>query len=59
MYELIAQNTFTAAVTQTQSAFTPSCSPAPASDPCTTTYTMTMQIHTPGLMPDVLTGNCP
>ena len=59
MYELIGQNMLTAAVTQTQSTFTPSCAPPPASDPCTTTFTMTMQIHTPGLMPDALTGNCP
>jgi len=59
MLELIAQNTFTASVTETQSTFAAACNPPPPSDPCTSTFTFTMAIHAPALMPDAATGLCP
>jgi len=58
-FELTAMNRFTAAVTETHSMFAVGCAPPPASDPCTTTFSMTMQIHSPALQPDVATGVCP
>lgn len=58
-FELIADNRFTAAVTETRSMFAVACAAPPASDPCTTTFSMTLQIHSPALQPDVATGACP
>jgi hypothetical protein len=59
VFELIADNRFTAAVTETQSTIAEACAPAPASDPCTTSFAMTLQIDAAALMPIVATGNCP
>jgi len=58
-FELTADNRFTGAVTETHSMFAAACAPPPASDPCTTSFSMTLQIHSPALLPDVGTGACP
>jgi hypothetical protein len=58
-FELTADNRFTAVVAETHSMFTAACAPPPASDPCTTYFSMTLQIHSPALLPDVVTGACP
>jgi len=54
-----ATNTFTANITETESAFTPACAQPAAADPCTSTFTFTLAIHAPALMPDATTGLCP
>jgi hypothetical protein len=58
-FELVATNKFTAGVTETQSGFAAACNPAPPADPCTSTFTLTMAIHAPGVMADAVTGKCP
>jgi len=59
MLELTATNTFTAVVTETQSNFAPVCTLKPATDPCTSTFTLKLAIHPTALMPDPTTGLCP
>jgi hypothetical protein len=59
MFQLVGTNSFTAAVTETQSGFAAACNPPPPSDPCTSTFTLSMKIHTPGVMADAVTGKCP
>jgi len=56
--QVTATNAFTATVTETESAFTAACGQPAASDPCTSTFTFTLAIHAPALMPDA-TGACP
>jgi hypothetical protein len=58
-FQLTATNTFTISVSETESGFALACVPAPPSDPCTTTFSFTMAIHAPALMPDAVTGTCP
>src|SRR5213075_1937425 len=53
---LTADNTFTASVTEEQSAFTAACVPAPTGGMCTTTFSMTLSIT--AAKPDPLTGKC-
>lgn len=57
-FELIGDWKFTVGVTETQSLFATACTDGPPTDPCTSTFTFTMQIHTPATMPDPITGDC-
>lgn len=57
-FELFADWQFTVAVTETESLFATACAPPPT-DPCTSTFTFTMAIHTPATMPNPTTGDCP
>jgi hypothetical protein len=59
LLQLTATNTFTVSVTETESNFALACVPPPPSDPCTSTFSYTMVIHSPALMPDAVTGKCP
>jgi hypothetical protein len=56
--QLTATNAFTASVTETESAFAAACAQPASADPCTSTFTFTLAIHAPALMPDA-TGACP
>jgi hypothetical protein len=57
--QLTATNMFSLSVTEVESGFAALCTPPLPPDPCTSTFTYTMAIHAPALMPDALTGKCP
>jgi hypothetical protein len=60
VFTLTADNTFTAAITETQDQFANACGMVgkPTSGVCTSSWTWMMKIHVPALTPDVLTGRC-